>query len=144
MKAKDLRAMDEAALNKELQDLLKAQFNLRMQKSHQQPDSSDTPRYRPRPYDSCSEGSDEMSENKLTRTLIGKAISTKMDKTVTVLVERKVKHPIGKIVVKSKKYHVHDENNDVREGDIVEISETRPISRTKSWTVSKIVERAEI
>ena len=59
-----------------------------------------------------------MSENKLTRTLIGKAISTKMDKTVTVLV--------------------------VREGDIVEISETRPISRTKSWTVSKIVERAEI
>ena len=68
-----------------------------------------------------------MSENKLTRTLIGKAISTKMDKTVTVLVERKVKHPIGKIVVKSKKYHVHDENNDVREGDIVEISETRPI-----------------
>ena len=75
-----------------------------------------------------------MSENKLTRTLIGKAISTKMDKTVTVLVERKVKHPIGKIVVKSKKYHVHD----------VEISETRPISRTKSWTVSKIVERAEI
>ena len=82
-----------------------------------------------------------MSENKLTRTLIGKAISTKMDKTVTVLVERKVKHPIGKIVVKSKKYHVHDENN---EGDIVEISETRPISRTKSWTVSKIVERAEI
>ena len=82
-----------------------------------------------------------MSENKLTRTLIGKAISTKMDKTVTVLVERKVKHPIGKIVVK---YHVHDENNDVREGDIVEISETRPISRTKSWTVSKIVERAEI
>ena len=144
MKAKDLRAMDEAALNKELQDLLKAQFNLRMQKSHQQLDSSDTPRHRPRPYDSCSEGSDEMSENKLTRTLIGKAISTKMDKTVTVLVERKVKHPIGKIVVKSKKYHVHDENNDVREGDIVEISETRPISRTKSWTVSKIVERAEI
>ena len=143
MKAKDLRAMDEAALNKELQDLLKAQFNLRMQKSHQQLENTSLIR-QTRPYDSCSEGSDEMSENKLTRTLIGKAISTKMDKTVTVLVERKVKHPIGKIVVKSKKYHVHDENNDVREGDIVEISETRPISRTKSWTVSKIVERAEI
>ena len=109
MKAKDLRAMDEAALNKELQDLLKAQFNLRMQKSHQQ-----------------------LENTSLIR------------QTVTVLVERKVKHPIGKIVVKSKKYHVHDENNDVREGDIVEISETRPISRTKSWTVSKIVERAEI
>ena len=121
MKAKDLRAMDEAALNKELQDLLKAQFNLRMQKSHQQ-----------------------LENTSLIRQTRRKAISTKMDKTVTVLVERKVKHPIGKIVVKSKKYHVHDENNDVREGDIVEISETRPISRTKSWTVSKIVERAEI
>ncbi len=85
-----------------------------------------------------------MSENKLQRTLIGKATSTKMDKTVTVLVERKVKHPIGKIVIKSKKYHVHDENNEVREGDIVEIAETKPISRTKSWKVSKIIERAVI
>lgn len=83
-------------------------------------------------------------ETKLTRTLIGKAVSTKMDKTVTVLVERKVKHPIGKIVVKSKKYHVHDENNEVRDGDIVEISETIPVSRTKSWKVSKIVERAVV
>lgn len=85
-----------------------------------------------------------MSETKLQRTLIGKATSTKMDKTVTVLVERKVKHPIGKIVIKSKKYHVHDENSDVREGDIVEIAETTPISRTKSWKVSKIIERAVI
>ena len=83
-------------------------------------------------------------ETKLTRTLIGKAVSTKMDKTFTVLVERKVKHPIGKIVVKSKKYHVHDENNEVRDGDIVEISETIPVSRTKSWKVSKIVERAVV
>lgn len=83
-----------------------------------------------------------MSETKLTRTLIGKAVSTKMDKTVTVLVERRVKHPIGKIVIKSKKYHAHDENNEVKEGDTVEISETKPISRTKSWKVSRIVERA--
>ena len=87
----------------------------------------------------------EQTTEKLTRTLQGVVTSAKMEKTVTVLVERKVKHPLyGKYVVKSKKYHVHDENNDVREGDIVEISETRPISRTKSWTVSKIVERAEI
>ncbi len=87
----------------------------------------------------------ETTKEALTRTLDGVVTSNKMDKTVTVLVERKVKHPLyGKYVVKSKKYHVHDENNDVREGDIVEISETRPISRTKSWTVSKIVERAEI
>ncbi|MBQ8829493.1 MAG: 30S ribosomal protein S17 [Burkholderiaceae bacterium] len=81
---------------------------------------------------------------KLQRTLVGKATSVKMDKTVTVLVERRVKHPIGKFVVKSKKYHAHDENNDVKLGDIVEIQETRPISRTKSWTVSRIVERAVI
>lgn len=148
MKAKDLRAMDEAALNKELQDLLKAQFNLRMQKSHQQLENTTLfVRHAARSPASRTILAQKARRNvrkQLTRTLIGKAISTKMDKTVTVLVERKVKHPIGKIVVKSKKYHVHDENNDVREGDIVEISETRPISRTKSWTVSKIVERAEI
>jgi small subunit ribosomal protein S17 len=82
---------------------------------------------------------------KLQRTLIGKATSVKMDKTVTVLVERKVKHPIiGKVVVKSKKYHAHDENNEVKLGDTVEIQETTPISRTKSWKVSKIVQRAVI
>ena len=85
-----------------------------------------------------------MSENKLTRTLIGKAISTKMDKTVTVLVERKVKHPIGKIVVKSKKYHAHDEANECGVGDKVEIAETRPLSKTKSWKVTRILEKAVI
>lgn len=71
-----------------------------------------------------------MTENteKLQRTLVGKATSVKMDKTVTVLVERKVKHPIGKVVVKSKKYHAHDENNEVKIGDTVEIQETKPIS----------------
>ncbi len=84
------------------------------------------------------------TKTKNTRTLTGKAVSTKMDKTVSVLVERKVKHPIGKIVTKSKKYHAHDENNDVREGDIVEIAETRPISKTKSWKVNKIIERAPV
>lgn len=87
-----------------------------------------------------------MTENteKLQRTLVGKATSVKMDKTVTVLVERKVKHPIGKVVVKSKKYHAHDENNEVKIGDTVEIQETKPISRTKSWKVSRIIERAVI
>ncbi len=87
-----------------------------------------------------------MTENteKLQRTLVGKATSVKMDKTVTVLVERKVKHPIGKFVVKSKKYHAHDENNEVKIGDTVEIQETKPISRTKSWKVSRIIERAVI
>lgn len=79
----------------------------------------------------------------LTRTLVGKVVSNKMDKTVTVLVERKVKHPLyGKIIVRSKKYHAHDQTNAVNEGDTVEIAETRPMSKTKSWTVTRVVEAA--
>ncbi len=85
-----------------------------------------------------------MSETKHQRTLIGKVVSTKMDKTVSVLVERRVKHSIGKIVVKSKKYHAHDETNEVKVGDKVEIAETRPISRTKAWKVSKVIDRAVV
>jgi small subunit ribosomal protein S17 len=74
----------------------------------------------------------------LKRTLIGKVVSDKMDKTVTVLVERRVKHPLyGKIVVRSNKYHAHDEANQAKEGDTVEIQEGRPISKTKAWTVTK-------
>jgi len=86
----------------------------------------------------------ENAEKKsLTRTLVGKVVSNKMDKTVTVLVERKVKHPLyGKIIVRSKKYHAHDETNAVNEGDTVEIAETRPLSRTKSWTVTRVVQAA--
>jgi len=79
----------------------------------------------------------------LKRTLVGRVTSDKMDKSVTVLVERRVKHPVlGKIVVRSKKFHVHDETNQVTVGDMVEITETRPISKTKSWTVSKVLEKA--
>ena len=81
----------------------------------------------------------------MKRTLIGRVVSDKMEKTVTVLVERKVKHPIyGKIITLSKKYHAHNEGNEAKAGDLVEIQETRPISRTKSWTVSKLLEKAEI
>jgi small subunit ribosomal protein S17 len=66
-----------------------------------------------------------------------------MDKTVTVLVERKVKHPlIGKVVVKSNKFHAHDENNECKEGDFVTIVESRPMSRTKTWIVSKVDSKA--
>ncbi len=85
-----------------------------------------------------------MSElNELKRTLTGAVVSDKMDKTVTVLVERRVKHPLyGKIVKRSKKYHAHDENNEFHTGDIVVIEECRPLSRTKSWRVSKLVEKA--
>lgn len=85
-----------------------------------------------------------MSDAKvMTRALIGRVVSDKMSKTVTVLVERKVKHPLyGKIIRRSKKYHAHDENNEFHEGDLVEIQECRPIARTKAWRVSKLVEKA--
>ncbi|MBE9608944.1 30S ribosomal protein S17 [Chitinilyticum piscinae] len=84
-----------------------------------------------------------MSEAKLKRTLTGRVVSNKMDKTVTVLVERLVRHPLyGKMVRQSKKYHAHDEANAFEEGDLVEIVETRPYSKTKSWAVSKLIEKA--
>jgi len=82
---------------------------------------------------------------KLKRTLIGKVVSDKMDKTVTVLIERPVKHPLyGKIIVRSNKYHAHDETNQVKAGDTVEITEGRPISKTKAWTVTRVVQAAQI
>jgi small subunit ribosomal protein S17 len=85
-----------------------------------------------------------MSEiDSLKRTLTGSVVSDKMDKTVTVLVERRVKHPLyGKIVKRSKKYHAHDENNECQLGDVVMIEECSPYSRTKSWRVAKLVEKA--
>ena len=87
-----------------------------------------------------------MNEEKksLTRTLVGRVVSNKMDKTVTVLVERRVKHPLyGKYIVKSNKYHAHDETNALNEGDIVEIAESRPLSRTKTWAVTRVDETAQ-
>lgn len=84
-----------------------------------------------------------MSEEKTIRTLQGVVISDKMDKTVTVLIERKVKHPLyGKVIRRSTKIHAHDEQNQCGIGDVVVIAEVRPISKTKSWTVSKLVEKA--
>jgi small subunit ribosomal protein S17 len=75
----------------------------------------------------------------LKRTLVGRVVSNKMQKTVTVVVERKVKHPIyGKYIVKSTRYHAHVEDQ-VNEGDTVEIQESRPISKTKAWVVTKVV-----
>jgi small subunit ribosomal protein S17 len=85
-----------------------------------------------------------MSETKNTRTLTGRVVSDKMDKTVTVLVERRVTHPLlGKIVTRSKKYHAHDEKNEFSQGDLVEIEETRPLSRTKTWRVAKLLEKSK-
>ena len=150
MKAKDLRAKDEAALKTELNDLLQAHFKLRVQKATQQLTNTNQLRHRPRPHGSLSEGVREMTENNvetkaLSRTLIGTVTSDKMDKTVTVLVERRVKHPLyGKYIVENKKYHAHDESNSCGMGDKVEIAESRPMSKTKSWKVTRIVEKAVI
>ena len=84
------------------------------------------------------------AKTSLKRTLIGKVVSDKRAKTVTVLVERRVKHELyGKIVMKSSKYHAHDENGDYHLGDTVEIAEGRPISKTKSWSVTRLVEKSE-
>jgi small subunit ribosomal protein S17 len=80
-----------------------------------------------------------------TRTLIGKVVSDKRAKTITVLVERRTKHELyGKIVARSSKYHAHDEKGEYKMGDMVEISETRPISKTKSWVVTRLIEKARI
>ena len=81
----------------------------------------------------------------LKRTLIGKVVSDKMDKTVTVLVERHVRHPLyGKIIVRTAKYHAHDEANQAKAGDTVEIQEGRPISKTKAWTLTRVIQVAQV
>jgi small subunit ribosomal protein S17 len=84
-----------------------------------------------------------MSEQSLTRTLTGKVVSNKMEKSITVLIERRVKHPVyGKYITRSTKLHAHDEQNVCKEGDVVTIAETRPISKTKAWTLVAVVEAA--
>jgi small subunit ribosomal protein S17 len=80
----------------------------------------------------------------LIQTFVGRVVSDKMNKTVTVLVERRVKHPLyGKIVMQSRKFHAHDENNECKTGDLVEIAATRKLSKTKAWRVSNVLERAQ-
>lgn len=85
-----------------------------------------------------------MSESeKILRTVTGKVVSDKMDKTITVLVERRVKHPLyGKYMTRSTKLHAHDENNECGIGDVVAISESRPYSKTKTWKLQEVVEKA--
>ena len=79
---------------------------------------------------------------KNTRTLIGKVVSDKRSKTITVLIERRTKHELyGKIVARSSKYHAHDEKGEYKMGDVVEIAESRPISKTKSWVVTRLVQK---
>ena len=85
-----------------------------------------------------------MSEatQKVRRTLTGRVVSDKMQKTVTVLVERRVKHPIGKIVTRSRKYAAHVEGLETGAGDVVQIEECAPVSKTKAWRVMRVVEKA--
>ena len=86
-----------------------------------------------------------MAEAKVKRALTGRVVSDKMDKTVTVLVERMVAHPMyGKVVRLSKKYHAHVETNEYQVGDVVAIEECRPISKTKAWRVIKLIEKARL
>ncbi|MDM1248124.1 30S ribosomal protein S17 [Acinetobacter sichuanensis] len=83
-----------------------------------------------------------MSEQTV-RTLTGKVVSDKMDKSIVVLIERRVQHPLyGKLIRRSTKLHAHDENNTAKTGDVVTIKESRPISKTKSWTLVEVVEAA--
>ena len=84
-----------------------------------------------------------MTEQTTHRTLTGRVVSDKMDKTVTVLVERRVQLPMyDKIIVRSTKYHAHNDSNSAKSGDLVEIQESRPISKTKAWTVTKLLQKA--
>ena len=86
-----------------------------------------------------------MSEAGNKRQLVGRVVSDRMQKTVTVLVERRVKHALyGKVITRSSRYHAHDEARSCREGDLVRIEECRPIARTKSWRVIQLVEKAKI
>ena len=83
-------------------------------------------------------------EAKVARTVTGTVVSDKMDKTVTVMIERKVKHPVyGKYIRRSTKLHVHDEDNTCQEGDKVTIEQCRPLSKSKSWRLVDVVERGE-
>ncbi len=85
----------------------------------------------------------QLAPAKNTRTLVGKVVSDKRSKTVTVLVERRVTHELyGKIVARSSKYHAHDEKGEFKLGDVVEIAESRPISKTKNWVVTRLVKKA--
>ena len=83
-----------------------------------------------------------MSQNTV-RTLTGKVVSDKMEKSIVVLIERRVQHPLyGKSIRRSTKLHAHDENNTAKTGDVVTIKESRPMSKTKSWTLVEVIEAA--
>ena len=90
-------------------------------------------------------GENMSEQQKIQRTLTGRVVSDKMDKTITVLIERRVTHPLyGKIVTRSKKYHAHDEKNEYKAGDLVEIEACRKMAKTKAWRVKRLIEKAKV
>jgi len=94
---------------------------------------------------SLNEGVSEMEKRNLRKTRIGKVTSNKMDKTITVMIERKVKHPVyGKYIKRSTKLHAHDAGNECNEGDTVTVVACRPLSKSKKWMLENIVERATV
>ncbi len=89
-------------------------------------------------------GSAPAPRKTIVHTLTGRVVSDKMDKTVTVLVERRVKHPLyGKVVTRSRKYHAHDEKNEFKEGDLVEIEACRKLAKSKAYRVTRLIEKAK-
>ena len=91
-----------------------------------------------------AEGQGPAPRKTIIQTLTGRVVSDKMNKTVTVLVERRVKHPLyGKVVTKSSRYHAHDENNEFKAGDLVEIEACRKLAKTKAWRVKRLIEKAK-
>jgi small subunit ribosomal protein S17 len=84
----------------------------------------------------------EQAQSAEKRTVQGRVVSNKMDKTITVMIERKVRHPLyGKYIKRSTKLHAHDEQNECQEGDLVSVVETRPISKNKTWRLVKVIEK---
>jgi len=87
----------------------------------------------------------EQAQAKTVRALVGRVVSDKMQKTVTVLVERRTAHELyGKIVARSRKYHAHDEKGEYKMGDVIEITESRPLSKTKNWVATRLVQKAAL
>ncbi len=144
-KIEDLRTKTDDQLAEELTELKREQFNLRFQAATNQLEGPARIREVRRTIAQIKTLQNERAPscrheregvNHAKRILIGTVTSDKTDKTVTVLVERKVKHPLyGKIIRRSKKYHAHDEANEYTLGDVVRIEETKPISKTKTWKV---------
>lgn len=151
MKASEIRQKSVEDMAQELDALHKEQFSLRMQNATGQLTRSSEMRRVRRDIariktvlNEKKQGTNMSEQEKSTRLVTGRVVSDKMDKTITVLVERKVAHPIYKKYMKrSTKYHAHDETNECNVGDYVTITSSRPLSKTKSWNLVEVIDRAK-